>query len=209
MTRTTTTIAFLLTILLVTGCNETPGLQAERPADASAATDVSNPFFAVSVQQGGRKVKIHEGTVFLSKGPFDLVFALAETDGLFIHASSRPDLANYVAGGGIPEELVPLRPISEFGTSTLTIDAEQWHYWYFFSPKVSKFTEVKAVETRGGDVYACKKSVLRFRHGPTGRAMAFNELPDTMYLVLVKPDWDGTGTRRVSRESETLRVVFR
>lgn len=201
--------AMIVLLALASGCGETPEIAAENPSEVIPATNVSNDHFAVSVQQGGRKVKIHENTVFLKKGPFDLVFALAETDGLFIHASSRPDLSNHVAGGGIPETLVPLQPISEFGTSTITLDAERWHYWYFFSPRISKFTEVKALDTRGGDVFACKKSILRFRHGPTGRAMAFSELPDVLHLVMVKPEWDGTGTRRVSRVSETLRIVFR
>jgi hypothetical protein len=199
-------LRLLCLLLLVAACDQREVRHA--PADQASVTDLTNPYFAVAIQQDGRKVPIREHTVVLRREAFDVLVALPTPGGVFVNASTSPDLARYARDNRRVDDRVALEAFSEEPSSILTLADRGFAYWYYMGPGISKFTDVRVLgHPQRGRTWVCKKSLTHWRDG-NGPAVKLEHLSaDQLYLVFVKADWEGQ--RRVEQAHEWLRVVFR
>jgi hypothetical protein len=198
-------ICVLAPILLV-GCLEDKEI---RPAtSARSVTDLTNPHFALAVQQGGKKIPIRDHTVVLRRAPFDVLIALPAPGGVFVNASRKPDLARHAAQNPRIDDRMPLEAYSEEPSRILTLAPKGFAYWYYMAPGISKFTDVRIVgHPSMGRTWVCKKSLGAFRDSNSSPRKMSQIDADSIYLVFVKGQW--RDQRRVAQAHEWLRVVFR
>ena len=208
--RVLTILAALASCAWLAGCDPAPQQALSvgpAPQAQPATTDLANPHFAVAIQQGGRKVPLRDHVAAVPAGPMDLVFAFPAPDGVFVHASLSDELYARAAAGEAIEESLPLKGVSEFASSTLLLDAPGWQYWYYFGGEISKFTDVREIQAGGQRVWACKKSLAGVARVGQDKPVPLSDLKGrSLYLVLVKADWDASHTRRVAQVRETLRI---
>ena len=190
------------------GCLDEPQVQPQGQADPLGV--LTNPHFAISLQQDGRKIPIRNRTAVLRRGPFDILVALPTPGGVFVNADTQPSLHAIASSGGDVAAAAPLRAISENASSVLTLGERTWQYWYYLGPGISKFTDVREVGSRGSTdrTWVCKKA-LRSLRTPDGQVIPLEGGRGELYLVFIKAEWDASHTERLEQSREALRILFR
>lgn len=199
-------LTLLLVLTLQVGCLE--DRQVRSSAAGKGVTDLTNPFFALAIQQNGRKVPIRDHTVVLRPETFDVLVALPQPGGVFVNASRKPDLARYAMRHGRVDDRMPLEAYSEEPSSILTLAPKGYAYWYYMAPGISKFTDVRIVQhPRMGRTWVCKKTLNAWRDANSSPGKMSQLRGTEIFLVFVKGDW--REQRRVEQSHEWLRIVFR
>ncbi len=185
------------------GCNQ--------PQVRSIAQIKPGKYFSVTVEQDGRPVPIDDHTAYIHRRPFTLVFAMRNLDAVMVNASFSPKL--YVAardgkslgsvlpleGRGMAEDLFNVR-------REIFIRDDGYHFWHYYGPKNHRFDSVERVE----NLWICRRTIERCLVGRGTRTVDLSKMSQRgIYLVFTKTAWDKTTKKRVEKQTERLRILFR
>jgi hypothetical protein len=192
----------LVAVLLVASAGGCAGGSAEGPFSLQ-----SGQYFAVSIQQDGRKVPIRDHTAVLRREPFSIVLAFTRFDGVFVQASFHPHFHDAARSGRDLAAILPFpRTVSWMGPSLLVNDQE-YQRWYHFGTGISRFDKVEARAEEG--VILCKKVIGRYQESRTGETMPLLDVRrGALYLVFLRARVDPGSRRRVESQREYLKIVF-
>jgi hypothetical protein len=171
----------------------------------------SEEYFTVGIEQGGRMLKIEDHQVRLDKKRFVIVISFRDPDAVLVNASFNPQsFRDAMAGRSI-------RGIAGFSGKQIReerfnkrklihVTERDFHYWNYFSEGSHKFDAAKY--KRGA--WVCHRTVLGYIEpgAAAPRDIRYLDKPE-MYLVFVKPEWNRTRTRRIEKQREYLKLLFR
>ncbi len=192
--------AILIFIIILSGCSSKTVIE-----------DVNPQIIDLKVIQDGERVEINENTVQLRRAPFTLLFTLLQPDGFLIHASID-DTTYAKAEAGYPLSELPgfsNTSISEelFNRESLIyLSSDSPSYWYYTDETDHRFNSV----TPSDNGYICRRDINSIIDISTGEKMLIEgqKKNNTLYLVVIKADWNRDYTERIELNRKLLKITF-
>lgn len=193
-------IATLICFVILTGCSST-----------SIKEEANQNIITMSIKQNDETVEIMDNTVQLRRAPFSFLFNFTQPDGLLVHASM--DNSTYLkAESGKPLSELPgfkNTSISEelFNKeSVLYLSDDAPSYWYYTDETDSRFNSVQHEETG----FTCRRDIKSIIDVTTGKnkLVSGQMKGDTIYIVIIKADWNKDYTERIELNRKLLKIIF-
>jgi hypothetical protein len=192
--------AILIFIIILTGC-----------ASKTVIEDTNHGTIDLKVIQNGETAEIQDNTVQLRRAPFSFLFNFSQPDGFLIHAST--DNTTYTkAEAGFPLSELPgfsNTSISEelFNSkSQMYLSEDSPSYWYYTDETDHRFNSV----TESPEGYRCIREISSIIDISTGKNILLNgrEKSDTVYIVIIRADWNRDYTERIELNRKLLKITF-
>jgi len=169
--------------------------------------------FALALEQDGRDVPVTHGEAHLAARPFTIVLSFPElrTARIMINASLHPALWEAVrlgrpAGSVLPLSKQALQEPLRNPHQRIFVTDRGYNYWYFLSDKIHRFDGVTGMEGR----YTCRRMIACYAPDHQSPSRPISTLAGrTLYLTFVQQDLDPAGGRRVEKQAQPLKIVFR
>lgn len=193
-------IAILICFTILTGCSS-----------QSIIEDTNQNTINMSIKQNGERVEISDNTVQLRRAPFEFHFTLSQPDGFLVHASINNSTYLKAESGKPLAELPGFKDtsISEelFNKeSILYLSDDTPSYWYYTDETDHRFNSIITGEAG----YTCRRDIKSIIDSSTGKdKLASGQMKgDTIYIVIIKADWNKDYTERIELNRKLLKITF-
>lgn len=193
-------IAILICFVILTGCSST-----------SIKEETNQNIINMTIKQNDETAELLDNTVQLRRAPFAFLFNFTQPDGILVHASM--DNSTYVkAEAGKPFSELPgfkHTSISEelFNKeSFLYLSDDSPSYWYYTDETDNRFNSVYKDESG----FTCRRDIKSIIDISTGKdKLASGQMKgDTIYIVIIKADWNKDYTERIELNRKLLKITF-
>lgn len=192
--------AMLIFITILAGCSSKTIIE-----------DINTDIINLKVVQNGETAEIRENTVQLRRAPFSLIFTFPRPDGLLIHASMNN--RNYLQA----ETGAPLSDLPGFRNTSISeelfnresmmyVSDDSPSYWYYTDETDHRFNSVTATDQG----LICRRDINSITDITTGKNLLLSgqEAGDTVYIVIIKADWNRDYTERIELSRRLLKITF-
>jgi len=192
--------AILIFIIILSGCSSKAVIE-----------DTKTHSINLKVIQDDEAAEIENNTVQLRRAPFSLSFTFSQPDGFLIHASM--DDKTYTKA----EADYPLSELPGFSNTSISeelfnresqiyLSEDSPSYWYYTDETDHRFNSV----TAGNGGYICRRDINSIIDISTGKNMllADQKKGDTVYIVIIKADWNRDYTQRIELNRKLLKITF-
>ncbi len=197
-------IMMLAAAAAIAGCNGPTGPDPG-PAEVRGKPD----YFALWVQQDGKKLVVQDHQVTVSRKDFDIIMVFLYEDGVLVNVSTEPTLFDIARSGGDLQARAPFdNTYSTNAHNSLILGSGNYDYWYHYGEGMTKFRAVQRQKVGDAEVLLCQKPVATVRRGLDGQAKALDKTKmDAVYLVLVRARAQAGGGR-LETQRDWVKINF-